>query len=291
MAVRWEAGQVVPASPWIEYGDFSSTGPCNKDERLVFDHIGSGDGLFRRSHNPYWANDFRTLVDDRYNGATASSIAIGWLWYPREGSQRCFVLIFTTEEYDAECRNVHADSRIEGVLLDYGVLSAGAFSSSICLNSIGGLPLPATPSDDGNEGTKLLGGWEVFYLQAPPFGGLVLASGAEPLLGYIRDIGSSTPTQWDDNNPTNGEHTSDECYQYPVDDSGVLGGVLQVWVSVDECVPNGGDVDGNGCVNDLDLLAVLFAFGNTGGAEDTNCDGTVNDSDVLELLFSFGSGC
>jgi probable HAF family extracellular repeat protein len=60
------------------------------------------------------------------------------------------------------------------------------------------------------------------------------------------------------------------------------------------CTAHNGDVDANGCVNDADLLAVLFAFGNTGstlGREDTNCDGTVDDADLLQVLFNFGSGC
>jgi DUF917 family protein len=54
-----------------------------------------------------------------------------------------------------------------------------------------------------------------------------------------------------------------------------------------------GDVNMDGCVDDADLLAVLFAFGNTGPflAEDTNGDGTVNDADLLTVLFAFGEGC
>jgi hypothetical protein len=53
-------------------------------------------------------------------------------------------------------------------------------------------------------------------------------------------------------------------------------------------------VDANGCVDDADLLAVLFNFGNSGsnlGREDTNCDGVVDDADLLQVLFNFGSGC
>jgi hypothetical protein len=53
-------------------------------------------------------------------------------------------------------------------------------------------------------------------------------------------------------------------------------------------------VDANGCVDDADLLAVLFAFGSTGstlGREDANCDGAVDDADLLQVLFNFGSGC
>ncbi len=52
-----------------------------------------------------------------------------------------------------------------------------------------------------------------------------------------------------------------------------------------------GDVNGDGCVDDSDLLAVLFAFGNSGGAEDLNNDGIVDDADLLTVLFNFGGGC
>ncbi|MCS7066412.1 MAG: hypothetical protein NZL85_09095, partial [Fimbriimonadales bacterium] len=54
-----------------------------------------------------------------------------------------------------------------------------------------------------------------------------------------------------------------------------------------------GDVDGNGCVDDADLLRVLFAFGcqSSCGAEDVNGDGVVDDGDLLVVLFNFGHGC
>jgi probable HAF family extracellular repeat protein len=60
------------------------------------------------------------------------------------------------------------------------------------------------------------------------------------------------------------------------------------------CTAHNGDVDANGCVDDADLLAVLFAFGSTGsnlGRVDVNCDGVVDDADLLQVLFNFGSGC
>jgi Tfp pilus assembly protein PilP len=55
----------------------------------------------------------------------------------------------------------------------------------------------------------------------------------------------------------------------------------------------GPDVNRDGCVDDADLLAVLFAFGQTGGglAEDVTCDGVVDDADLLGVLFNFGNGC
>ncbi|MCX7993503.1 MAG: hypothetical protein N2651_07515 [Fimbriimonadales bacterium] len=60
------------------------------------------------------------------------------------------------------------------------------------------------------------------------------------------------------------------------------------------CTSHNGDVDNNGCVDDADLLAVLFAFGQTGqslGRVDVNCDQTVDDADLLIVLFNFGDGC
>ncbi|GBC93489.1 hypothetical protein HRbin15_01980 [bacterium HR15] len=54
-----------------------------------------------------------------------------------------------------------------------------------------------------------------------------------------------------------------------------------------------GDVNGDGCVDDSDLLMVLFAFGQTGShlLEDLNEDGVVDDGDLLLVLFNFGNGC
>lgn len=54
-----------------------------------------------------------------------------------------------------------------------------------------------------------------------------------------------------------------------------------------------GDVNGDGCTDDADLLAVLFAFGQSGAdlPEDVNGDEVVDDADLLMVLFHFGSGC
>lgn len=54
-----------------------------------------------------------------------------------------------------------------------------------------------------------------------------------------------------------------------------------------------GDVNENGCIDDADLLAVLFAFGRTGRClpEDLDKNGYVEDNDLLIVLFEFGSGC
>jgi hypothetical protein len=52
-----------------------------------------------------------------------------------------------------------------------------------------------------------------------------------------------------------------------------------------------GDVDGNGCVDDADLLAILFNFGGNDPRYDLTGDGIIDDADLLTVLFNFGSGC
>jgi len=54
-----------------------------------------------------------------------------------------------------------------------------------------------------------------------------------------------------------------------------------------------GDVNFSGCVDDTDLLSVLFAFGQTGRnlEADLNYDQVVDDADLLKVLFNFGNGC
>jgi hypothetical protein len=61
---------------------------------------------------------------------------------------------------------------------------------------------------------------------------------------------------------------------------------------LDTAFPPRGDVDRNGCVDDTDLLRVLFEFGAQGYRnEDLNWDGTIDDADLLVVLFNFGGGC
>jgi glucose/arabinose dehydrogenase len=51
-----------------------------------------------------------------------------------------------------------------------------------------------------------------------------------------------------------------------------------------------GDVNGDGVIDDADLLSVLFAFGSSDSEADLNEDGTVDDADLLIVLFNFGAG-
>ncbi len=57
--------------------------------------------------------------------------------------------------------------------------------------------------------------------------------------------------------------------------------------------PHPADINEDGCVDDADLLRVLFAFGNTGCSleEDIDRNRVVDDADLLLVLFAFGEGC
>lgn len=74
---------------------------------------------------------------------------------------------------------------------------------------------------------------------------------------------------------------------YSRNDAGGRGPLLQLVYRV------AGDVNGDGCADDADLLSVLFHFGQTGSdlPEDLNRDGIVDDADLLMVLFNFGNGC
>lgn len=52
-----------------------------------------------------------------------------------------------------------------------------------------------------------------------------------------------------------------------------------------------GDVNDDGCVDDADLLAVLFSFGGDDPDADLDNNGVVDDADLLLVLFNFGNGC
>ena len=61
---------------------------------------------------------------------------------------------------------------------------------------------------------------------------------------------------------------------------------------LDTGFPLRGDVNRDGCVDDADLLAVLFTFGERGYRNaDIDWNGVIDDGDLLQALFHFGDGC
>jgi hypothetical protein len=94
------------------------------------------------------------------------------------------------------------------------------------------------------------------------------------------------------NGTINGNTGTIEHLAFTPTDPANLGPYIVYIDDVETYVPTPGDVDDNGCVDDADLLQVLFAFGSTGSNDaDVNCDQVVDDADLLIVLFNFGTGC
>jgi uncharacterized Zn-binding protein involved in type VI secretion len=115
----------------------------------------------------------------------------------------------------------------------------------------------------------------------------------------VRDL--LTDTDIDDLNNSGspfgpGDFTGAFQWEFTLQDGESRSTAIALTINVEppSCQQHNGDVDDNGCVDDADLLAVLFAFGQTGdnlGRVDVNCDQVVDDADLLQVLFNFGSGC
>jgi hypothetical protein len=105
----------------------------------------------------------------------------------------------------------------------------------------------------------------------------------DPILGFA---GSTANGQID------GSAGTIEHLAFTPTDPANLGPYIVYIDDVETYVPTPGDVDDNGCVDDADLLQVLFAFGATGQNDaDVNGDEIVDDADLLIVLFNFGAGC
>ncbi len=309
--VRLVNGQVVQVGPWIELSQFSPAGgfppsPCNDGGVIAFDNVEFADGtlnigentkygtacnrggsrwwLGATYRNPFWVNDIQQMFPGT-EGALSNALVP--VWANTNTNNNTFIMvIFTAEDFDATCSGPPAGNIYDGVALNFGQLPTGVWVSTICLSAGSELQLP----QDGS------GAYIGIYLSDLSTNTLY-PEPCQPLLWGTKAGNPSQqgPIQWDDVNTTDGTLTPpQECFAYNYNTCPTpLGAMMAFWAQPSGCQPNGGDVDGNGCVDDADLLAVLFAFGSTGSglAEDVNCDETVDDADLLEVLFNFGTGC
>jgi hypothetical protein len=314
--VRLINGQVVQVSPWIDLSQFNPAdglppSPCAAGGNLAFDNVEMnangqlcentkyGDACDLNQdgqpdcpkyfwwfgagyRNPFWVNDM-TVVSGTEGSQATGLVPV---WYVSNTQNNTFIMaIFTAEDFDDTCNGPAAGNIYDGVAFNFGTIGTGGWYSTICLDGTGlFLQMPT----DGS------GAYMAVYLSSldPP---TLYPENAQPFLWGTKPNNPSQqgPMQWDDDNPTDGQHTApDECYNYTF---GVcpdpLGASMAFWAAAAGCQPNNGDVDDNGCVDDADLLAVLLAFGGSGGPEDTDCNGVVDDADLLSVLLNFGSGC
>lgn len=121
------------------------------------------------------------------------------------------------------------------------------------------------------------------YAGFTPDSYVLKSDGTRVVSDVLLDTYPLGPFKFDTARMTPAEAFSADCTMTPGNDNSTA------------CPPVGieGDVNGDGCVNDEDLLAVLFAFGISCDAcpEDVSGNGSVDDEDLLIVLFNFGSGC
>jgi hypothetical protein len=322
--VRLINGQVVQVSPWIDLSQFNPAGglppsPCAGGGNLAFDNVEFVDGtlsigenskygascglgaarwwLGANYRNPFWVNDIQQLVSGT-EGSQATGVVP--VWCVTNSGQNTFIMaIFTAEDFDDTCDGPAADNIYDGVAYNFGTLSSGCWYSPRLLDAIGGirclLPLPTTAIR-----AQRLGGYMQSFTQPDSSHTQVTSPrrAADSLGHASRTTPGSSTHAVGRRHPTDGNHDPNtECFDYTY---GVCptrraswAASMAFWAAAAGCQPSNGDVDGNGCVDDADLLAVLFAFGNSGSGlpEDTNCDQVVDDADLLDVLFNFGNGC
>jgi hypothetical protein len=104
------------------------------------------------------------------------------------------------------------------------------------------------------------------------------------------------PIQWDDDNPSDGWHTPDECYTYAYNCPDPLGAMWCAYVSGSCDGGCEGDIDGDGDTDQADLGELLKAWDSEPGYPnwnenaDLDNDGHVGHGDLGILLSDWGCG-
>ncbi|CUU01438.1 Disaggregatase related [Armatimonadetes bacterium GBS] len=149
----------------------------------------------------------------------------------------------------------------------------GTFSNARWLGSTAPLHTVHVPA---GERTFTLGAFAEYLTQPNQLTYQIVENPASGSLNLSGNQATYTPDQ-------PGAYTM----RYTVSHSAAALNTARVWL----VVPRTGDVNGDGCVDDADMLTVLFAFGSDNPDADANGDGTVDDADLLVVLFHFGNGC
>jgi hypothetical protein len=315
-------GQVALTSPWMAYHGNSQRQDPN-DAYIFDDYDGDDTGFpagadlapcsFANATTRYWfGSAYRNPVEaeDMTNDAGFGSkllngINAGFAWNPTAATGAHLILVyFMFEEMinDTDCSvDTFQDTATgDGVALDYGNVTAGAggyyYTNVEALTDAVSVYMPAGTS----------GSYEAIFANSIDSAIHIAANNCQYMLwgcsnngGTPGRVGTQAEQALDDDNPTDGAFTVDECYTYAyglcVDPFGKMNGFL-----VKGCTGSG-DYNGDGFITgeDFDQFVQDFEAGGcedgTGsgcrGATDHNGDGFQTGEDFDSFVQDFEAGC
>jgi len=174
-------------------------GPENGD--LCFTYFGpSTRWFFGPSYCNTWGlNDITSLAAGAADGSLSDHAKFAWFWYGDgnpNGSEQCFLVTFTYEDFDTTCNGPAAANGYSGIILDFGLLATnpgGYYWTNV--NTLCSAGLSYQMPMDGSGGYDMQQ-WNFFDGSNFSF-----ATCGQPMLWGQRDTaaqGSQTEFQWDD---------------------------------------------------------------------------------------------
>lgn len=148
-------------------------------------------------------------------GKESERIEYLWGFTPPQGSETCYVIIWTCETFDDSCIGPPFDGVYDGVQYGFGSLGSGLWYTDVDLTGSGLFHQMPT---DGSGGIIQIIAQEIQQTA------IILASRAQPGLWGTKDNVIANPPgtnkswqgpiQWDDDAPPDGIHDLTECYTY-----------------------------------------------------------------------------
>ena len=256
-------------------------------------------------HNPNVVNDMEYVpVTNNLFGMCE----VAWYWYVTGtgSAENCYIVLYLYDDFnDCTTGPPPAANVVSGTIWYFGSLGSGGYYFSLMnVCNLGGQPIPA----DGN------GAYNIILANHRDANYIYLATCAQTMvwgwkegLDYngLPNTSFQHDLQWDDDAPTDGTFTANECYSYhyagncPQD--GMWGAAMSLWNYTTGCDVDCGDANCDGAVNGFDIDGFVIAVGSQAAwealfscdyfcANDTNGDGAVNGFDIDGFVTVVGGG-
>jgi hypothetical protein len=238
------------------------------------------------------------------NGAHANRTQFAWNWGATPGVPRPMFVLVTTYETFHDCATglPATEMPYDAVVYQYAPQAGGGgyFYSDTDLTTNPNLPFHQMPMDGSGGYSMRLG---TAYDPQTQIFTYDLTPGTQPMLwgcGNVENppdgrVGTQTQWQWDDDTPTDGMYTANECADYLLVGDfcpNPFGAMIAFWTdqgSPAVCYPDCNQ-DHALNVNDFVCFQTAFAAMNLAQA-DCNTDQTLNVLDFVCFQSAFAAGC